>query len=241
MKLYKVGGCIRDELLGLKSKDIDFSVDLSDEDVPGVVEGFMFMRDYMNDNGYTIFDEQPGFVTIRAKFPKDSPESGTDADFVLCRKDGPYSDGRRPDWVDLGTIEDDLARRDFTVNAMAQPLGSDEIIDLFGGKQDLEDRLIRFVGDPRQRIVEDALRVMRAFRFCVTKKFRLEAETKAALRSIASANLLKEISEERRAAELDKMFKTDTVGTLDLLATLPRPLVEAMFAGRVRLTPTLKR
>lgn len=241
MKLYKVGGCVRDELLGLKSKDIDFSVDLSDEGVPGVDEGFAFMREFMSDNGYTIFDEQPGFATIRAKFPKDSPEAGTDADFVLCRKDGPYSDGRRPDWVDLGTIEDDLARRDFTVNAMAKPLGSDEVIDLFGGMQDLEDRLIRFVGDPRQRILEDALRVMRAFRFCITKRFRLEPETKAALRSLASANLLKEISEERRAAELDKMFKADTLATLDLLATLPRPLVEAMFAGRVRLAPTLKR
>ncbi len=240
MKLYKVGGCIRDELLGLKSKDIDFSVELDDKSL-SIEDGFAAMREHLVKDGFKIFVESPEYVTIRAKFPLGSPEEGTDADFVLCRKEGPYTDGRRPDWVAIGSLEDDLQRRDLTVNAMAKPLGSDEVIDLFGGKQDLEDRLIRFVGDPRQRITEDALRVMRAFRFCITKGFRLEAETKKAIRSTLSANLLKDISEERRAEELDKMFKTDTLRTLDLLATLPRPLVEAMFAGRVRLTPTLKR
>lgn len=240
MKLYEVGGCVRDRLLGVQTKDIDFSVELDDDSL-SVDEGFDVMRTHLEEEGFNIFVESPEFVTIRAKFPKHSPEAGTDADFVLCRKEGPYSDGRRPDWVSLGTLEDDLRRRDFTINAMARPLGSEEIIDLFDGQKDLEARLIRFVGDPRQRITEDALRVMRALRFCITKGFRLESETKSAIRSVASANLLREISEERRAGELDRMFKHDTVGTLDLIATLPRPLVEAMFAGRVRLTSTLKK
>ncbi len=102
VKIYLVGGSIRDQLLGLKSKDLDYAVEAG---------SYEEMRDYIKENG-KIFLETPEYLTIRAHL-----KNGEPADFVLCRKDGEYSDGRRPDKVTPGTLYDDLARRDFTVNA----------------------------------------------------------------------------------------------------------------------------
>lgn len=247
MEMYLVGGIVRDMLLGLKPKDHDFSVVMP----PNTLDPFAIMQLELDRRGVEIFVITPEFLTIRGRFSKSDLEyPGIAADFVLARKDSAGSDGRRPDYVEPGTLMDDLSRRDFTVNAMAikgayeLPDGSkvaSGLIDPFGGQDDLKIRLLRFVGDPMTRIREDALRVMRALRFGVTKDFVLEPESADAICSREAAELLANISEERRADELSKMFRYDTEASLDCLASIPAELRAAIFAGRVRLDSTLKR
>lgn len=244
MEMYLVGGIVRDMLLRVPSKDHDFSVVLSDAEKDAIKDlssdAFAYMRLKLEDRGVEIFVETPEFLTIRGRFSKTDPEyPGIAADFVLARKDSKGSDGRRPDYVLPGTLEDDLARRDFTVNALAMKDG--KIIDLFGGQKDLETKTLRFVGDPVERIHEDALRVMRALRFCVTKGFEMTPFTRLVIYNEMVPPLLAKISEERRADELSKMFRFDTEATLDCLAEIPKPLRAAIFAGRVRLDSTLRK
>ena len=236
MELFLVGGIVRDQLLGLHPKDHDFTVVLpADRPNP-----FAFMRNALEARGVEVFVETPEFLTIRGRFARDDAEfPGVAADFVLARKDSAGSDGRRPDFVEPGTLLDDLARRDFTVNAMA--LDADgRLVDPHNGRADLDNRVLRFVGDPMTRIREDALRVMRAIRFCVTKGFVLHPTTTEAIRNVNVPRLLERVSEERRAEELSRMFRFDTERTLDALAFIPTDLRRAIFAGRVRLDSTLR-
>lgn len=126
IKFYQVGGSVRDSFIGLKSKDIDYAVE---------APSFDAMREAIKERGGEIFLETPQFLTIRANVP------GMGAcDYVLCRKDGEYVDGRRPETVTAGTILDDLARRDFTMNAIA--IAEDgTILDPFDGRKDIsQDR-----------------------------------------------------------------------------------------------------
>lgn len=238
MEMYLVGGIVRDMILGLKPHDHDFTVVMS----PETKNPFNKMKVELVLRGVEIFVETPEFLTIRGRFAKNDPEyPGIAGDFVLARKDSLTSDGRRPDFVEPGTLEDDLARRDFTVNAMAMA-SNGGYIDLFGGKEDLVNRTLRFVGDPMTRIREDALRVMRAYRFCVTKGFTLDYTTYEAIENNMReiCDLLKKVSEERRADELSKMFRYDTLASLDVLHKVDERLRAAMFAGRVRLEASLK-
>lgn len=236
MEMYLVGGIVRDTLLGVKSKDHDFCVVLPEE----TLEPFSYMRDYLTARGVEIFVETPEFLTIRGRFSKNDPiYPSIPADFVLARKDSKEGDGRRPDYVTPGTLYDDLSRRDFTVNAMAFS-SNGELIDPHNGFLDLTDRVLRFVGDPMTRIHEDALRVMRALRFCVTKGFILAPETEEAICNPQVPIILSKISEDRRADELSKMFNFDTEASLDALASIPISLRSAIFVGRVRLDSTLK-
>src|ERR1035438_8197642 len=103
IKCYQVGGFVRDRLLGVKSKDLDYAVECAD---------YPTMLRWIQSQG-KVYLEQPEFWTVRAHIGK------LPADYVLCRKDGQYGDGRRPDSVSVGTLLDDLARRDFSVNAIA--------------------------------------------------------------------------------------------------------------------------
>lgn len=228
--LYLVGGYVRDELLGVPSKDIDYTVVTPD--------GWDGMRSFLIAAGFEIFVETPKYLTIRAKFPKDHPSRGITADFVLARKEGEYADGRHPDVVEPGTLEDDLRRRDFTVNAMAKDEDGN-LIDLFGGKEDLANRLIRCVGRPEERFGEDALRALRAIRFAITKGMALDASVSDALRSEWLPPLLTKVSVERRSQELLKAFKHDTLATLELLKFFPG-VVEATFTDGLWLMPSLR-
>lgn len=235
MEMFLVGGIVRDMLLGVPSKDHDFSVVMP----KGTVDPFGEMRRVLVDRGVEIFVETPAFLCIRGRFGKlDREFPGVAADFVLARRDSVGSDGRRPDFVEPGTLFDDLARRDFTVNAMA--LDGVRVIDPFGGRADLATRSLRFVGVPADRIREDALRVMRALRFVVTKGFVMTAETVEAISDPSVPDLLARISEDRRSEELSRMFSFDTVRSLDVLSSIPRALRDAIFSGRVRLDATLK-
>lgn len=246
MEMYLVGGAVRDMLMGVKPHDHDFTVVLppcGDDCVPALCQydPFLHMRQLLVARGVEIFVETPQFLTIRGRFARDDKEfPGIAADFVLARKDSATSDGRRPDSVFPGTLLDDLSRRDFTVNAMAMTIQDRGIIDPFGGAVDLNNRTLRFVGDPMTRICEDALRVMRALRFVVTKGFMIDIASEEAIRDPEVPGLLAKISEERRKDELSRMFRFDTEKSLDVLASIPRGLRSAIFAGRVRLDATLK-
>ncbi len=203
MRIWKVGGAVRDELLGVKPKDIDYAVE---------AESWEEMKNYISQHG-RIYLETPQYFTIRAHI-----DNLGDADFVLCRKDGQYKDGRHPESVEVGTIMDDLARRDFTINAMAKDAMTGELLDPFNGQEDLQKRSISTVGNPFDRFNEDALRMLRAIRFAVTKDFRLGPQLFMGLTDDGLLNKLRyDISIDRKRDELTKMFKYDTLRTLEYL------------------------
>lgn len=205
-KFWKVGGAVRDTFLGRKSKDIDFAVE---------APSFDAMREAILAKGGKIFLETPDCFTIRAKVP----ELGA-ADFVLCRKDGPHSDGRHPDFVTVGTILDDLARRDFTMNAIALDPESGALLDPHKGQADIADKLIRCVGDPFKRLNEDRLRIIRALRFMVQLGFAIHGHTASAIEAIIRVEgdkTFEAISTNRIRDELFKMFSVDTCQSITLL------------------------
>lgn len=251
MEMYLVGGCIRDELLGLKSKDVDFTVVLDPAEMQvgaGGMDPFRLMALNLKAMGFEIFLETPEYFTIRARFPKTgtfgsihvSPAlHGITADFVLARKEGSYSDGRRPDTVQVGTLQDDLARRDFTMNAIAKD-AQGNLIDPFGGRQDIANGRIVCVRDPHDRIIkEDALRGVRALRFSVTKKFVIAPSIEDVLRSLEFRVALRNTAIERVQDELNKMFQCDTLMTLELINKFNLGAV-LFFDTGLRLMPTMK-
>lgn len=195
-KIFLVGGAVRDGLLGLDSKDKDFAVE---------AESFASMEAHIKSMGGEIFLSKPEFLTIRA----DVPNLGV-ADFVLCRRDGIYSDGRRPETVTPGTIFDDLARRDFTVNAIARDMSTMALIDPHRGKRDLEMRVLRCVGNAIVRFNEDKLRILRAMRFAITKGLVIDGDTTHAIRQFTHEDFTG-VSTERLREELFKMFAEDSL------------------------------
>lgn len=235
----EVGGAVRDKFLGVDSKDVDF-VAVPTEFFIDANDAFNALVAHLKETGFQVFLETPEFFTVRAQVPDGHPlKARTNvADFVLARKDSKTSDGRRPDFVLPGTLMDDLERRDFTVNAMAILNG--ELIDPFGGRKDLQNNLLRFVGNPRDRIAEDGLRVIRALRFHITKGFDVESFTWDAVNSDFAAEMLMKVSVERIREELEKMFFADTVSSMETLADIRRNLKKAIFRDNLRLMPTLK-
>jgi len=232
MEMFEVGGCVRDEMLGLRTKDVDFVV---------IAPSFDAMRSELVAQGFKVHVEKPEFVTIRAGVPESHALRARtkDADFVLARKDSATGDGRRPDFVEPGTLEDDLARRDFTVNAMARSI-TGKIIDPHNGRGDLAARSLRFVGNPRQRIREDGLRVLRGFRFMVTKGFTPSPMTAQALTEPLAVEMLAKVSTERIREELERMFAFDTLATLAVIESMPGEMREVIFGGNLRLSATMR-
>lgn len=235
----EVGGAVRDKFLGLDSKDVDF-VAVPTQQFDTADDAFVALVANLKEQGFKVFLETPQFFTVRAQVPEGHflKERTNVTDFVLARKDGPSSDGRRPDFVLPGTLMDDLERRDFTVNAMAILDG--ELIDPFSGREDLQSNLLRFVGNPTDRIAEDGLRVMRALRFSVTKGFDIDADTWDAINSDFAAEMLMKVSTERIREELEKMFFADTLWSMRLLNDVEESVQKAIFRDGLRLMPTLK-
>lgn len=245
----EVGGAVRDKFLGVDSKDVDFVAVPENPDMfVNAESAFTTLCVHLKLKGFKGFEtnngdfiKKPEFFTVRAQVPDGHPlkERTNVADFVLARKDGPSSDGRRPDFVLPGTLMDDLQRRDFTVNAMAILNG--ELVDPFGGRSDLEAGLLRFVGDPTQRIAEDGLRVMRALRFMVVKGFDMHEDTWDAINSDFAAEMLTKVSTERIREELEKMFFSNTMWSMRVLNDLNPEVQNAIFRDGLRLMPTLKK
>jgi len=183
-----------------------------------------------------IFLLQPQFWTVRARKGKGV------FDYVLCRCDGQYGDGRRPNSVFVGTLFDDLARRDFTVNAIAFDEEKNEYIDPHNGVQDIKDKVLRCVGNAHNRFHEDALRMLRAIRFCVTKGFKMHRDVRELLHDrMLTDRLMMNVSEERKREELHKCFAHNTSLTLAYLSDFEM-LRDACFYGdgKLWLMPTMR-
>ena len=191
---YAVGGCVRDALLGLAPHDYDLCTAASPTETAAVFADFPLVR-----NG-----EKHG--TIGVIFEKNVCEITT------FRTEGDYADSRHPDWVEFVTdVEQDLARRDFTVNAMAfSPTRG--YADPFGGQADLQNQILQAVGDPEKRFTEDALRILRGVRFAVRFGLTPEAETEQAM--VALAPRLHHIAAERIFDELCKLLPLITAADL---------------------------
>lgn len=184
---YAVGGCVRDSILNRKPEDWDITTSAKPEQVKRI-----FRRTV--DTGI-----EHGTVTVL--IGKDGFEVTT------YRVDGLYEDGRHPKEVTFTSrLEEDLKRRDFTINAMAYN-DDERLVDAFGGMRDLNYHLIRCVGDPKERFSEDALRILRAVRFSAQLAFPIELETAEAIKSLAPN--LEKISAERIQAELVKLLVSD--------------------------------
>jgi tRNA nucleotidyltransferase (CCA-adding enzyme) len=188
---YVVGGAVRDLLTGNQVTDWDFTTNATPEQVMKVFpDGF--------------YDNQFGTVGIAEKYLNPTTESIATYEITTYRSEGVYTDHRRPDSVTWGkTIQDDLKRRDFTINALA--LAEDNtVMDPFHGQEDLEKKLIRAVGVPTERFQEDALRMMRAIRFSAQLGFTIEPKTLEAITK--QADLIAHISWERIRDEFLKIL-----------------------------------
>ena len=190
---YCVGGCVRDSLLGRAPEDWDITTSALPEQVKSLFSNTV-------DTGI-----QHGTVMIVMK--------GVGYEVTTYRIDGKYLDGRHPEQVTFTrSLEEDLKRRDFTINAFAYRDGVG-IVDLFGGMDDLEKKVVRAVGDPDARFTEDALRIMRAIRFAAQLGFTVEENTYAAIRR-HSANLAN-VSMERIRVEFEKTLMSQNCGRVN--------------------------
>lgn len=191
---YAVGGCVRDSLLGLTPHDYDLCTNALPEETASLFAGHTLVRS----------GEKHG--TIGVVFDKEVIEITT------FRTEGGYQDSRHPDWVRfVSSIEEDLSRRDFTVNAMAY-CPQTGYIDPFGGKQDLEKGILRTVGDARLRFAEDALRILRGVRFGVRFRLTPEENTLKAMQQLAP--LMDKLARERVFEELCKLLPLLTAADL---------------------------
>jgi poly(A) polymerase len=241
-QIFKVGGCIRDSILGIDSKDIDFTFVLDNIDRT-VEEGFEIMTQWMEHKEFTIFLSTPEMFTIRAKFPKGDPNEGLVADFVLARKEVGYKEGTRQPILELGTLEDDLVRRDFTLNALAEDEHGN-LIDLFGGVEDLKAGILKTPLDPKITMMDDPLRILRCWRFSITKGFSIDP---AIWDSVTQPGILekleKTVSSERIREELFKMFKHNTVSSLKLLTLADKKIpgiISIIFKNGLHLEPSFR-
>ena len=242
-QIYEVGGCVRDEIIGVNTNDIDFTFVLENTDQT-VDEGWEQMLSYLNVEGFKIFLETKDCFTVRAKFPKGHVNEGLVADFVMARKEVGYIDGTRQPLLELGTLEDDLTRRDFTLNALAKDLDGN-IIDLFDGQTHLKQKVLITPLDPIKTFMDDPLRMIRALRFSITKGFDIHPTVWNAIFTPGLIDKLSEVvSQERIQGEVMKMMKHDTVKTLRLLSVIDKKdsrLIEIMFKDKMWLMPTTKK
>ena len=179
-----VGGCVRDSLIGVVPEDWDITTSAAPWQISAA-----FPRTI--DTGI-----RHGTVTVRM--------DNQSFEVTTYRVDGAYADHRHPDEVRFtSSLEEDLKRRDFTINAMAYN-DKDGLIDLFHGREDLEKGIVRCVGTPQERFTEDALRIFRAVRFCAKLGFELDPDTKRAAAQLAPT--LKLVSAERIRQELEKLI-----------------------------------
>lgn len=193
-KAYAVGGCIRDAIMGKAPNDWDMTTDCSPEKMLEIFEA----------EGIRTIPTGLKHGTVSVLLGQEIYECTT------FRIDGSYTDSRHPDKVTFTRdVTEDLRRRDFTVNAMAgDPLSpSGEIVDVFGGQDDLQNKVIRAVGDPETRFTEDALRILRAIRFATVLDFEIDGETKDA--AVKLGYRLGDISAERKSVELQKILMSD--------------------------------
>ncbi len=191
---YVVGGCVRDALLGLTPQDYDLCTNATPEQIAEVFSQYELVRS----------GEKHG--TIGVVLEKQVYEITT------FRTEGGYSDSRHPDWVNfVSSVEEDLSRRDFTVNAMAYSPDRG-YIDPWGGQKDLQSGILRTVGDPKKRFTEDALRILRGVRFAVRYHLAPDPDTEQAMNALAPT--MDKLARERVFTELCKLLPLVTAQDL---------------------------
>lgn len=181
---YFAGGSVRDMVRGLEPKDIDIATDARPEQVQGI-----FPRTYAVGAHF-------GVIVVL--------EHEMNFEVATFRSDDAYIDGRRPAAVHFASPEEDAQRRDFTINGMFFDPAKNEVVDLVGGRADLDAKLVRAIGAPAQRFVEDRLRLLRAVRFATVLDYKMDKQTWEAL--VENANAITQISAERIRDELVKIF-----------------------------------
>jgi putative nucleotidyltransferase with HDIG domain len=201
-KAYAVGGCVRDLILGREPKDWDITTDAKPEEIQKIFPD-------------SVYENKFGTVGVKANSDNERLKI---VEITTFRLEGKYSDKRHPDEIKFAkTVEEDLSRRDFTINAIALKYDTNirmstndtnkyEFIDPFGGQEDLKTKIIRTVGNPDERFNEDALRMIRAVRFAVELDFKIEKETSEAVKK--HAGLLEMIAKERIRDEFVKIIMT---------------------------------
>ena len=203
---YLVGGCVRDLLLERAPKDWDVTTNAKPEEIQKLFPETFYENQY-GTVGVVTESEDP-----RTKVVEVTP----------FRIEGKYSDARRPDEVHFADkLEDDLKRRDFTVNAMAYDPATEELVDLHGGQEDITRKLIRTVGNPHERFEEDALRMLRAIRICAELDFALDGEAAAGIAG--------------QAAQLGKISRERVRDELTRIVMSPRPLQAIYLAQKLGL------
>lgn len=189
---YLVGGCVRDLLLNRKPKDWDVTTNATPDQIQTVFPNSFYENDY-GTVGVKIDTEDETLKVIEV---------------TPYRTESGYSDKRRPDSVTFGTsLEEDLARRDFTINAIAYDEDKGHIIDPYKGQKDIQDKVLRTVRDPEERFEEDGLRLMRAVRLVAELGFALDSVTAAGIQK--KAHNLKHVSRERVRDELIRILESD--------------------------------
>ena len=189
---YWAGGCVRDQLLGLVPKDYDVATNARPADI----------RQIFGPRRTIAIGAAFGVVSVIG------PREAGQVEVATFRRDGGYSDGRHPDSVAFSTPEEDAARRDFTINGLFYDPLVDRVIDFVGGRADLQEGIIRAIGDPRARFGEDKLRMLRAVRFAAGFRFRLDEATRVEI--IEMAHEVTVVSVERIAQEFRGMLTPET-------------------------------
>ena len=190
---YLVGGCVRDLVANREPKDWDITTNAHPDQIQA-----LFPESFCNND----------YGTVGVKNEETEDERLKVVEVTPYRSEGTYSDARRPDHVTFGvSLAEDLARRDFTINAIAYRIKTDETVDLYEGIDDIRKKRIKTVGNPHDRFSEDALRLMRAIRLAAELNFIIEAETMAGV--TATAPLLQKIAIERVSSEFVKLLNSD--------------------------------
>ena len=234
-KEYLVGGAVRDEILGLDNKDLDYVFvfnNLNDDQTAD--ECFEDMYEVIQERG-EIFLSTPSCYTIRYK----DKETKEVKDVVMARKEIGYIPGTRTPIVKPGTLYDDLERRDATLNALAKDEDG-TIIDYFGGLEDLTNRVLRTPLEPIKTFDDDALRIIRFIRFSITKGFSIPNDITNVIRNYDYESKMGVVSTERIREELFKCFKFNTLKTLHELNRFP-DLRDYIFKNNLLwLKPTME-
>lgn len=240
-RFYEVGGKIRDEILGLKSKDVDYVAVPNETLLEKHTEAedmFKVLVQYLKDEKFEVFLVTDDCYTIRAKFPDGHKYEGV-ADFVMSRKEIGYIPGTRTPIVKPGTLYDDLERRDFTLNALAKDEDGN-IIDYFNGLYDLEQGILRTPLPTKETFDDDPLRILRCIRFSITKGFYITEQMWDEIYFYDYETKMGVVSNERIREELFKCFKHNTYETLLKLEEFI-PLRDYIFKNNLMwLKPTME-
>lgn len=187
--VYLVGGCVRDILLNKTPKDFDLVCDIDLD----------FVANELTPSGWKINEAGKQFLVMIAS------KNNLQFEIANFRNDGNYSDGRRPDSVTIATIEEDFLRRDFTINSMYYNPLSDVFLDPSEkGLLDLQNKIVRFNGKPEQRVKEDKLRILRAYRFAKQLSFKIDNKSLKACRTYFN-EMCEQIAPERIRLEIEKI------------------------------------